>query len=121
MNESIGLQVLHALADIQAYTQQGANVEATAPLSEEVQQTAQLHELSDDVDGSLLAAQSIELDQLRVGKFPAEKTGCRDQGSLQMLVEIYFCPLTVPDPHTMLAGYQLTDTSTQNILGAQPA
>lgn len=79
MDEAIGLQVLHALTDVQAKTQQGPKAEAAPPLPEEVQQTALLHELCDDVNGLLLAAHSIQLHQFRVRQFPGENTtyGCR--------------------------------------------
>lgn len=72
VDEAVGLQVLHALTDVQADTQQGPQAEAAPPLPEEVEQAAVLHELCDDVNGLLLAAHSIQLHQLRVGQFPGE-------------------------------------------------
>lgn len=66
MDEAVSLQVLHPLTDIQAETQQGPETEASPPLPEEVEQTAVLHELCDDVDGPLLAAHSVQLHQFRV-------------------------------------------------------
>lgn len=86
VDEAVGLQVLHALADVLADTQQRPQAEAAPPLPEEVQQAAVLHELCDDVNGLLLAANPIQLHQLRVGQFPGwEKTdyrrGCTDKYS----------------------------------------
>lgn len=66
VDEAVALQVLHALADVQADTQQGPQTEAAPPLPEEVQEAAVLHELCDDVDGPLLAAHSIQLHKFRV-------------------------------------------------------
>lgn len=74
VDEAVGLQVLHPLADIQADTQQGPQAEAALPLPEEVEQTAVLHELGDDVDGLLMAAHSVQLHQFGVRQFPGQNT-----------------------------------------------
>lgn len=83
MDEAVGLQVLHALTDVQAKTQQGPEVKAAPPLPEEVQQTAVLHELCDDVNGLLLATHSIQLHQFRVRQFPGENMNYRQRCMLQ--------------------------------------
>lgn len=72
MDEAVGLQVPHALADIQTHTKQVPLVKAAPPLPEEVQQTALLHELCDDVDWPLLAAHAVQLHQFGVGQIPGE-------------------------------------------------
>lgn len=80
MDEAVGLQVLHALADIQADTEQGPQVEAAPLLPEEVEEAAMFHELCDDVDGSLLAAYAVQLHQFRVGESP----GGNRQGQVKL-------------------------------------
>lgn len=72
VDEAVGLQVLHPLADVQAHTEQGALAEGSSPLPQVVHQAALLHELRDDVDGLLPAADAIQLHQLGVGKIPAD-------------------------------------------------
>lgn len=72
VDEAIGLQVLHALAYIQAETEHWTQAEAAPPQPEEIEQTSLLHELSHNEHGLLLAAHSIELHQFRVGQFPGE-------------------------------------------------
>lgn len=72
MDEAVGFQVCHALADIQTDTQQAPLVKAAPPLPEVVQQAALLHELRDNVDWPLLAAHPIQLYQFGVGQFPGE-------------------------------------------------
>lgn len=79
VDEAVGLQVLHALADVQADTQQGPQTEAAPPLPEEVQQAAVLHELCDDVNGLLLAADSIQLHQFTVRQFPEKNKQITDR------------------------------------------
>lgn len=73
VDEAVELQVLHALADVQADAQQGAQVEGAPPLPEEVEQAAELHELGDDVNGLVLGADAVELHQLRVRQPPGGK------------------------------------------------
>ena len=74
MDEAVGLQMLHPLADVQADAQQGPQAEAALPLPEEVEQTAVLHELGHDVDGLLLAANSVQLHQFGVRQVPGRNT-----------------------------------------------
>lgn len=77
MDEAVGLQVLHAFADVQADRQQGPETEAASSLPEEVQQAAMLHELCDDVDGLLLAANAVQLHQFRVRQLPGDNRSIR--------------------------------------------
>lgn len=70
VDEAVGFQVRHALADIQTDTKQAPLVKAAPPLPEVVQQAALLHELSDNVDWPLLAAHPIQLHQFGVGQSP---------------------------------------------------
>lgn len=66
MDEAVSLQILHPFTHILAHAQQHISTEMALSLSEEVQKTAPLHELSNDVDGLLLGAYAIELHQLGV-------------------------------------------------------
>lgn len=66
MDEAVSLQVLHPFTHILAHAQQHISAEMALSLSEEVQKAASFHELGDDVDGFLLGAYTIELNQLGV-------------------------------------------------------
>lgn len=81
MDEAVGLQVLHAFADVQADRQQGLKAEAASLLPEEVQQAAVLHELCNDVDGLLLAANAVQLHQFRVRQLPEDNRSIRPSES----------------------------------------
>lgn len=59
MQEVVGLQVLHALADVVADAEQVLWAERTSPLTNIIQETAQLHELCHQVDGPLLRTHTV--------------------------------------------------------------
>ena len=63
MNKAAPLQILHSLTDILAHAQQHFLPQRSPPLSEIAQQAAVLHELRHDVEGLLLNAHSVQLDQ----------------------------------------------------------
>lgn len=77
MDEAVCLQVPHALAHVQAEAEQGTQAEAAPPQPQEVEETALLHELSHNVHGLLLAADSVELHQFGMGQSPGETEQCR--------------------------------------------
>lgn len=70
MDEALSLQVLHPLADVLAHGQKPRLLQRPAPLPQEVQQAAILHELGHDQQGALLQANAIQLHQLGVAKLP---------------------------------------------------
>lgn len=59
MEEAVGLQVLHALADVVADAEQVLRAERTSALTDVIQETAELHELRHQVDGPLLRTHTI--------------------------------------------------------------
>lgn len=75
VKELLRLQVLHCFTDIFAHLQQLLSLEAVAHLPQVVQETAVSHVLSDDEDGALFGADSIQLHQLLMGKIPTRETG----------------------------------------------
>lgn len=66
VDEAVSLQVLHPFAHILTHAQQHVSTEMALSLSEEIQKATPFHELSNDVDGFLLGAYTIELHQLGV-------------------------------------------------------
>lgn len=70
----MSLQVLHPLTDVLAHGQKPGLFQSPAPLPQDVQQTAVLHELSHDQQGALLQANTIQLHQLRVAQPPERDT-----------------------------------------------
>lgn len=75
VKELLRLQILHCFTDIFAHLQQLLSLEAVAHLPQVVQETAVSHVLSDDEDGVLFGADSIQLHQLLMGKIPTGETG----------------------------------------------
>lgn len=72
MDETVGLQVLHPLADVLTHGQKPRLLQSLAPLTQEVQQAAILQELGHDQQGPLLQTHAIQLNQLRMTQPPGE-------------------------------------------------
>lgn len=70
VQELLGFQVLHSFTDILAHLQQLCRLESLPSFPQEVQEAAIGHVLSDDEDGTLLRADSIELHQLLMRQVP---------------------------------------------------
>ena len=61
VDEAVSLQVLHPFTHILTHAQQHVSAEMALSLPEEIQKAAPLHELSDNVNGLLLRANTIKL------------------------------------------------------------
>ena len=72
VDEAVGLQVLHPLTDVLAHGQKPRLLQGPAPLPQEVQQAAVLHELGHDQQGALLQANTVQLHQFRVAQPPGK-------------------------------------------------
>lgn len=72
VDETVGLQVLHPLADVLTHGQKPRLLQSPAPLTQEVQQAAVLQELGHDLQGPLLQTHAVQLNQLRMTQPPAE-------------------------------------------------
>ncbi len=70
VDETVCLQVLHPLTDVLTHGQKPRLLQSPAPLPQEVQQAAVLHELGHNQQGALLQANTIQLHQFGVAQSP---------------------------------------------------
>lgn len=61
VDEAVSLQVVHAFTHILTHAQQHISTKMTLSLSEEIQKTAPLHELGNNVNRFLLGAYTVQL------------------------------------------------------------
>lgn len=81
MDETALLQVLQPLTDVLAHGQKPRLLQSAAPLPQQVQQAAVLHELGHDQQGALLQADPVQLHQFRVAQLPGRETTKFQPGS----------------------------------------
>lgn len=73
VDETVGLQVLHPLTDVLTHGQKPRPFYSPAPLPQDVQQAAVLHELGHDQQGALLQTHPVQLNQFRVAQPPGQQ------------------------------------------------
>lgn len=111
MDEAVPLQVLHSLAGVLAHGQQALAAASVDMQLQEVEQAAIFQVLSDNADGPLLHADTIELHQLGVAEAPVGRdagVSVRPQSIIPGKKIIGRC-----DSHTALMGHTNTHSRWQ--------
>lgn len=70
VDKAVSLQVLHSLTYILAHSEQSVFTQNSPFLSQVIEKAAMLHELCHDVNGPLLCAHTIQLNQFRMCQLP---------------------------------------------------
>lgn len=70
VDKAVPLQVLHSFTHILAHSKQSVFTQNSPFLSQVIEKAAMLHELCHDVNGPLLCAHTIQLNQFRMCQLP---------------------------------------------------